>query len=193
MTFVLKKCFLISESHYVLQNPVKHFEKKSGIKILTSLCSGDWELFKSEASCIQLELCVYLKHQTLHFLLKVFIIFPRRLICVKCASGEVRVLKVRTMASETQAGLLQVDLPQRPSPGPGGLQPVPPLACHPRVLCRLPQTAGLLGPTVPALTPKPPEFPRGESAGKRGPKTSPWPPLRWRTCAGTLLLEAFIA
>lgn len=64
MAFVLKKCFLISESHYVLQNPVKHFEKKSGIKILTSLCSGDWELFKSEASRIQLELCIYLKHHS---------------------------------------------------------------------------------------------------------------------------------
>ena len=116
MTFILKNCFLISESHHVLQNPVKHFKKKSGVKVLTSPCSGDWELFKSEASCVQLVLCIYLKHQTLHFLLKGFIIFPRRVICVNCASGEVRVLKIRMMARETQVGLLQVDFPQKPSP-----------------------------------------------------------------------------
>ena len=160
MTFILKKCFLISESHYVLLSPVKHFVKKSGIKILTSPCSGDWELFKSEASCMQLELCIYLKHQTLHFLLKGFIIFPRRVICVNCASGEVRVLKIRTMACETQVGLLQVEFP-RSLPPPGGLQPVQPLACHPGTLHYLSQTAGLLGPTVPGLAPRPPAFPRG--------------------------------
>lgn len=133
MTFILKKCFLISESHYVLLSPVKHFEKKSGIKILTSPCSGDWELFKSEASCMQLELCIYLKHQTLHFLLKGFIIFPRRVICVNCASGEVRVLKIRTMACETQVGLLQVEFPQKPS-SPGRSPACPATGLSPRHL-----------------------------------------------------------
>lgn len=183
MTFILKNCFLISESHHVLQNPVKHFEKKSGVKILTSLCSGDWELFKSEASCIQLELCIYLKHQTLHFLLKGFIIFPRRVICVNCASGEVRVLKIRMMACETQVGLLQVDFPQKPS-SPRGLQPVQPLACHPGLLCHLSQTAGHWVPRSLHLHQGPRHFHGAEAAGKRGPKTSPWSPLRWRACAG---------
>ena len=192
MTFILKNCFLISESHHVLQNPVKNFEKKSGVKILTSLCSGDWELFKSEASCIQLELCIYLKHQTLHFLLKGFIIFPRRVICVNCASGEVRVLKIRMMACETQVGLLQVDFPQKPS-SPQRSPACPATGLSPRPLVSPVPDCWPLGPTVPALAPRPLAFPRGRGSRQAWSQDQPVVPAQVACMCWTLPLGAFVA
>lgn len=185
MTFILKNCFLISESHHVLQNPVKHFEKKSGVKILTSPCSDDWELFKSEASCIQLELCIYLKHQTLHFLLKGFIIFPRRVICVNCASGEVRVLKIRMMACETQVGLLQVDFPQKPSSPPevsslSSHWPVTPASC---VTCPRLLAVGSHGPCTCTKAP-------GISTGQRQPASVVPRPARGPRSGGMHVLDS---